>query len=98
MSSLHDIRNHDVETITGPNRDRGRILQPQRWRVACLGPNRSQPIPINFPFTSAGRGLPGMQGGPPLNAPMGAQDPSRSYMQPSTVGPLFCDPALNIQC
>lgn len=50
------------------------------------------------PFTSAGRGLPGMQGGPPLNAPMGAQDPSRSYMQPPTVGPLFCDPALNIQC
>lgn len=50
------------------------------------------------PFTSAGRGLPGMQGGPPLNAPMGAQDPSRSYMQPPIVGPLFCDPALNIQC
>lgn len=57
---------------------------------------RSNNAPV--PFTSAGRGLPGMQGGPPLNAPMGAQDPSRSYMQPSTVGPLFCDPALNIQC
>lgn len=50
------------------------------------------------PFTGAGRGLPGMQGGPPLNSPMGAQDPSRNYMQPPTVGPLFCDPALNIQC
>ena len=50
------------------------------------------------PFTSAGRGLPGMQGGPPLNAPVGAQDPSSGYMRPPAVGPLFCDPAVNIQC
>jgi hypothetical protein len=46
----------------------------------------------------AGRGLPGMPGGPPLNAPMGAQDPSPRFMRPPVVGPLFCDPAINITC
>ena len=43
-------------------------------------------------------GLPGMQGGSPVNRPMGAQDPSADYMRPPVVGPLFCDPALNIPC
>jgi hypothetical protein len=47
---------------------------------------------------SAGRGLPGMPGGPPLKAPMGAVDPSASYMRPRVIGPLFCDPAVNIAC
>jgi hypothetical protein len=46
----------------------------------------------------AGRGLPGMSGGPSLNAPMGAQDPSASYMHPPVIGPLFCDPSINITC
>src|SRR5262245_3333949 len=46
----------------------------------------------------AGRGLPGMPGGPPLNAPIGAQDPTPIYMRPSVIGPLFCDPAINIVC
>jgi hypothetical protein len=49
-------------------------------------------------FGSAGRGLPGMPGGPPLKSPMGAQDPTADYMRPPVVGPLFCDPALNIPC
>jgi len=49
-------------------------------------------------FGSAGRGLPGMSGGPPLKAPMGAQDPTADYMRPPVVGPLFCDPAVNIPC
>jgi|SRR5579884_4150327 hypothetical protein len=52
----------------------------------------------NMAFGTAGRGLPGMPGGPPLNAPMGAQDPSGRYMRPPVVGPLFCDPSLNIAC
>lgn len=49
-------------------------------------------------FGTAGRGLPGMPGGPPLNSPMGAQDPSGRYMRPPVIGPLFCDPSLNIAC
>lgn len=49
-------------------------------------------------FNGAGRGLPGMPGGPALNSPMGAQDPSVDYMRPPTVGPLFCDPAINMAC
>lgn len=46
----------------------------------------------------AGRALPGMPGGPPLKGPMGAQDPSASYMRPPVIGPLFCDPSINIAC
>lgn len=49
-------------------------------------------------FGNAGRGLPGMPGGPPLKGPMGAQDPTADYMSPPVVGPLFCDPAVNIPC
>jgi hypothetical protein len=49
-------------------------------------------------FISAGRRLPGMPGGPPLNSPMGAQDPTADYMTPPVVGPLFCDPAVNLPC
>jgi hypothetical protein len=49
-------------------------------------------------FGTAGRGLPGMPGGPPLKSTMGAQDPSSGYMRPPTIGPLYCDPALNIPC
>lgn len=45
-----------------------------------------------------GRGLPGMPGGPPLNAGMGAQDLSAGYMRPPVIGPLFCDPSINIAC
>lgn len=50
--------------------------------------NRSAPN-----FRSAGRGLPGMPGGPPLTSPLGAQDP-----RPTTVGPLFCDPVVDFPC
>jgi hypothetical protein len=71
------------------------VLTPST--TSQLAPNTGTRI-APAPFSSAGRGLPGMQGGPPLNAPVGAQDPSGNYMRPPTVGPLFCDPALNIQC
>lgn len=61
-------------------------------------PATSQSSALGKSFGSAGRGLPGMPGGPPLTGRMGAQDPSSSYMRPSTIGPLFCDPAVNIPC
>jgi hypothetical protein len=44
------------------------------------------------------RGLPGIQGGAPLNSPSGARDPSSGFMRPPTIGPLFCDPAEEIFC
>ena len=49
-------------------------------------------------FGTVGQGLPGMQAGPPLTSPNGAQDPSSKYMRPTVIGPLFCDPALDIPC
>ena len=49
-------------------------------------------------FSGAGRGLPGMPGGPPVNSPLGARDPAAQYMRPPTVGPLICDPAVDVQC
>ena len=51
-----------------------------------------------IPVGIAGRGLPGMAGGPPLKSPLGAQDPSASYMRPPVIGPLFCDPSIDITC
>lgn len=49
-------------------------------------------------FGSAGQGLPGMPGGPPMKGLMGYQDPSSRYMIPPTIPPLLCDPAVNIPC
>jgi hypothetical protein len=49
-------------------------------------------------FGSAGRGLPGMPGGPAVNGSMGAQDPSSQYMRPLSIPPVLCDPAVNIPC
>ena len=49
-------------------------------------------------FGSAGRGLPGMPGGPPIKGSMGSQDPSSRYMRPPVIPPLLCDPAVNIPC
>jgi hypothetical protein len=49
-------------------------------------------------FGSAGQGLPGMPGGPPINGALGSQDPSSQYMRPLVIPPLLCDPAVNIPC
>lgn len=49
-------------------------------------------------FRTAGRGLPGMPGGPPIKGSMGYQDPSSRYMRPPVIPPLLCDPAVNIPC
>lgn len=47
---------------------------------------------------SAGQGLPGMPGGPPLKGSLGYQDPSSSYMRPPAIGSLVCDPLLDGAC
>jgi hypothetical protein len=57
-----------------------------------LGPARPNSL------QPAGRGLPGMPGGPPLNRASGAQDPSPTYMRPPAIGPLFCDPLVDGVC
>jgi hypothetical protein len=62
------------------------------------GANGISPSTTGTFFSSVGRGLPGMPGGPRLGAPGGAFDPSSSYMAPTVLGPLFCDPALNVPC
>ncbi|BCA54704.1 hypothetical protein W02_18440 [Nitrospira sp. KM1] len=49
-------------------------------------------------FGTAGRGLPGMPGGPPLTGTLGGQDPSSQYMRPPTLPPVLCDPAVEIPC
>jgi hypothetical protein len=49
-------------------------------------------------FGSVGGGLPGMPGGPPVNRPMGSQDPSSQYNIPPMIPPVLCDPAVNIPC
>jgi len=47
---------------------------------------------------SAGQGLPGMPGGPPIKGSLGYQDPAVSYMRPRTIGPLLCDPLVDGVC
>lgn len=47
---------------------------------------------------SAGQGLPGMPGGPPIKGSLGYQDPASTYMRPPTIGPLLCDPLLEGFC
>jgi len=47
---------------------------------------------------SAGRGLPGMPGGPPIKGALGSQDPSSAYMRPSMIGALVCDPFIDGVC
>lgn len=53
---------------------------------------------LNKSYGSAGNGLPGMPGGPAVNGPVGAQDPSSAYMRPRMIPPLLCDPAIELPC
>ena len=71
------------------------IITPQTTREFASSPSISGP---RISLGSAGRGLPGMPGGPPIRAAMGAQDPSARYMRPPVIGQLFCDPSINIAC
>lgn len=71
------------------------VLTPQ----TTSGLSSISPLPSpGLSLGSVGRGLPGMPGGPPINTPVGARDPSSTYMRPPVVGPLFCDPSINITC
>ncbi len=72
-----------------------------------LGGPTSVPVPgvgssasssLGKRFGSAGQGLPGMPGGPPIKGSMGSQDPSSKYMRPPEIPPVLCDPAVNIPC
>ena len=74
--------------------------------VSTVGPT-SVPVPgvgssasssFGKRFGSAGRGLPGMPGGPPIKGSMGYLDPSSKYMRPPVIPPVLCDPAVNIPC
>jgi hypothetical protein len=50
-------------------------------------------------WSSAGRGLPGMPGGPPLtDRAMGAEDPAIRFMLPTRLGPLTCDLMIDPEC
>ncbi|HSA63349.1 MAG TPA: hypothetical protein VLE25_01550 [Nitrospira sp.] len=71
------------------------VITPATTNQLEAGTTAPGRVPV---FSGAGRGLPGMPGGPPLHSPLGANDPSAQYMRPPTVGPLFCDPAVDIQC
>lgn len=73
----------------------GSIITPP----AAPGPRGSPVISrARIAMGIAGRALPGMSGGPALKSPLGAQDPSASYMRPPVIGPLFCDPSIDITC
>ena len=52
---------------------------------------QSPGITVFYGQPPVGRGLPGMPGGPPLNAPIGSQDPAPRYMQPPAIGNVVCD-------
>lgn len=67
-----------------------RVITPSTTNRLAPSPER----PENARgFRSAGRGLPGMPGGPPLTSPLGAREP-----RAPTVGPLFCDPVVDFPC
>ena len=66
--------------------------------VPAPGVGSSASSSLGKRFGSAGQGLPGMPGGPPIKGSMGSQDPSGKYMIPPTIPPLLCDPAVNIPC
>ncbi len=76
----------------------------QSSSISSTASGASAPQGVTIPssqgksFGTIGKGLPGMTGGPPLTAPMGAQDPSSRYMRPTVIAPLFCDPSVNIPC
>ncbi len=74
------------------------ILTPSTTNQLEPSTGARTPLERAGAFASAGRGLPGMPGGPPLRSSPGAQDPTADYMRPPVIGPLFCDPAVNIAC
>lgn len=66
--------------------------------VPIPGAGFSRSSSVGKRFGSAGQGLPGMPGGPPIKGSMGYQDPSGRYMRPLEIPSVLCDPAINIPC
>ncbi|HSQ50709.1 MAG TPA: hypothetical protein VLL94_05505 [Nitrospiraceae bacterium] len=77
--------------VSGPTN-----IGPTSVPASGAGSTMSSAVGKRFGF--AGRGLPGMPGGPPIKGAMGYQDPSSRYMRPPAIPPLLCDPAVNIPC
>lgn len=71
-------------------------IGPTSVPISGVGFSRSSRVGKRF--GSAGQGLPGMPGGPPIKGSMGYQDPSGRYMRPPEIPPVLCDPAVNIPC
>jgi len=71
-------------------------IGPTSVPISGVGFSRSSSVGKRF--GSAGQGLPGMLGGPPIKGSMGYQDPSGRYMRPPEMPPVLCDPAINIPC
>lgn len=69
---------------------------PQSTTVQGIGTIPSSTKPGSL--SSAGRGLPGMPGGPSIKGALGSQDPSSTYMRPQTIGSLVCDPLIDGIC
>ncbi len=78
------IGNVPAGTISSPSVVQGIGTIPSSTKPGTLG--------------SAGRGLPGMPGGPPIKGALGSQDPSSTYMRPSVIGALVCDPMIDGVC
>jgi hypothetical protein len=97
-----------AQMITVPNPSPNEFSQnPQAEQVQLPLPTVGIPGTMITPQTSnrlvgnvslSGRALPGMPRGAPIKSPMGARDPTASYMRPPVIGPLFCDPSINIAC
>ena len=71
-------------------------IGPTLLPIPGVGSSRSSSVGKRF--GSAGQGLPGMPGGPPIKGSVGYQDPSGRYMRPLEMPPVLCDPAINIPC
>lgn len=100
------VQNQSLQSPQNPQAGQVQPLLPKLGVPGSIITPLTTPGLKSIPLTTdsgrssaiAGRGLPGMSGGPPLKAPMGAQDSSASYMHPPVIGPLFCDPSINIPC
>lgn len=71
-----------------------RPSSPSTVQAAGIIPSSTKPGTL----ASAGRGLPGMPGGPPIKGALGSQDPSSAYMRPAMIGALLCDPLIDGVC
>ena len=83
---------------TGPSAGVSGQANARPTSVPTPGVGSSMSSGVGKRFGSAGQGLPGMPGGPPIKGSMGFQDPSSQYMRPPVIPPLLCDPAVNIPC